>query len=215
MIIAPNFVWIHIGRTGGYMVDRIFRDLQLPDVELDPLGGIWSDWKRHQTIEARSEEIGQNLDKGRVRISNFRRLPAWALSFSEYKLRHEGLHFTTAEMAMGILKAEMKDPETGEVIPNRFRVFNPDEILEHYHAEKVETWWRTDHIIEDCLDTIARYYDLPNLKADRWKDEKVNANVYNRNLLQRFSPEQLRSLYEACPRWTSIEKQVYGGLLYF
>src|SRR3954468_4756994 len=103
MIWGPSFIWMHIGRTGGYSVDRMFRILDAPDVHLDPLGGEWSHWKRHQTVAQREAETGLDLRTGKVTIASFRRLPTWLLSFAEYKKRNEGLDFDTNQIAKGVV----------------------------------------------------------------------------------------------------------------
>src|SRR5215510_11861164 len=150
MVWGKNFVWVHIGRMGGYSVDQMFRILQFSDVQLDPLGGDWR-WKRHQTVEQREAETRLGLKNGRARISNFRRLPTWILSFAEYKKKHEGLEFTTEDLTQGLLKAEYRELETWNLEETRKRNFHADSILEYYGVREMDYLMRTECLPTDFI----------------------------------------------------------------
>jgi len=213
MIWGKNFVWIHIGRMGGYSVDQMFRLLQLSDVHLDPLGGDWSRWKRHQTVEQREAEARVGLQNGRARISNFRRLPTWILSFAEYKKKNEGLDFTTEDLTQGLLKAEYRELETGNLEETRKRNFHADSILEYYGVREMDYLMRTEYLPTDFIDVMSRWYSIPNETREQIHAVHENGNVYQRNLGLRFSADQIRTMYASCPVWTALEKKVYGDLL--
>ncbi len=213
MIISPEFVWIHIGRTGGYLVDSLIRDLKIEAIELDPIGGIWSDWKRHESIEARSAEKGVDLYNNRMSISNIRRLPNWIVAFAEYKLQRSQLYYTNYELSRALLKAELREPKTGQLVPDRFRTFNPDDLLLHYSYEKIETWWRTEHLVQDCISTLKKWYEIPEGLENKWTSTQVNSISYNRNVLERFSKAEIEGMYEKCPLWRDLELKVFGNLM--
>lgn len=213
MIWGKSFIWIHIGRTGGYSFDKMCRILDEPDIHLDPLGGEWSRWKRHQTIEQREREQGLDLTTGRAKVSNIRRLPHWILSFAEYKRRNEGLEFTTEELSQGRLRAEYRELETGDLDPGRAREVHPDMVLEYYGLAEMDHLLRTEDLACDFVRLMQRWYPISEEKGERIRHVQENANQYDRDLSSRFSKGQIRRMYESCPRWRDLELKLYGNLL--
>jgi hypothetical protein len=213
MIWGRHFVWIHIGRTGGYSVDAMCRILEAPDIHLDPNGGEWSRWKRHQTIAQRSAEEGTDVAAGRATVANFRRLPHWILSFAEYKKKNEGLDFTVEELAQGRLRAETREMETGTLDPSRAREVRPDALLEYYGLAEMDHLLRTETLPDDFIALMERWYPISEEQRARIRGVVENDNQYNRDLWSRFSREQVRSMYESSPQWARLEQKLYGGLL--
>ena len=213
MIWGKSFIWIHIGRTGGYSVDRMCRILDQEDIHLDPLGGEWSRWKRHQTIEQRESELGLDLTTGRAKVSNIRRLPHWIVSFAEYKKKNEGLDFTTEELVQGRLRAEHRELTTGELETSRARELHADMLLAYYGLAEMDHWLRTEQLADDFLSLMGNWYQISDEKRARIRGIQENANQYDRDLSSRFSKQQIAEMYESCPRWRDLELELYGDLL--
>jgi len=86
MIEGPNFIWLHLPKTGGTSMNRLIREHHIPDVVVDP-DHLDS---KHDSIpvrETRSEwRAGQ-----RQRFITARRLEAWLISDWQHKRRHMGV----------------------------------------------------------------------------------------------------------------------------
>jgi hypothetical protein len=212
MIWGKGFVWTHIGRTGGYTVDRMCRILEDPEIHLDPLDGEWSRWKRHQTIEQREAATGLDLKTGKSRLTGFRRLPSWLLSFAEYKKKNEGLDFTDEQLTRGMLRVETRDLATGRLDPTRPEDFHADSVLRYYDVPGMDGWLRTEHLPDDFMTLMARWYTITPAQEQQIRAARENGNQY-RDLWSRFSREQVRKMYESCPVWTELERKLYGDLL--
>ncbi|RED92306.1 hypothetical protein [Marinoscillum furvescens] len=212
MISSPHFVWTHFAKTGGYTVHKVIEDLQLPDVQLDPLGGEWSDYRRHEPFWLRSQKENRDITANKLKILTFRRLPSWLLSFAEFKKREEGFDFEIKELAKGYFKHEKRDMTSGALdAPGSYEQHHADEALAYYHPESIDVWWTQERLIPDMLDTLGRFYTIPS-SAYQW-DFQQNSNSYNRSISDRFSRNQLEELYHNCPLWTAFERKIYGSLL--
>jgi len=213
MIWSDRFVWIHIGRTGGYSIDKMCRILGAPDIQMDPDGGEWSHWKRHQTIAQRSAETGTDLGAGRAKVANFRRLPHWVLSFAEYKKKNEGLDFTVDDLARGRLRAETREMETGALDASRARDVHPDAVIAYYGLDGMDHLLRTETLPGDFVALMRGWYPISTEQERQIHAVQENGNAYNRDLWSRFTKAQVRQMYESCPAWTALELKRYGDLL--
>lgn len=211
MIWGAHFVWIHVGRTGGYSVDKMLRILAADDLHLDPLGGEWSAWKRHQTIQQREAETGLDLMSGKIKIANIRRLPHWLLSFAEFKKKYQGLDFQPEELTHGLLRAEYRDLETGNLDASRAREFHADTMLAYYKLNEMDHLFRTENLAADFLNVMEQLYLISPEQRAQIRAVYENANDYSR--YSRFSAEAVKQMYQSCPLWTELELKLYGNLL--
>jgi hypothetical protein len=213
MIWGEKFVWTHLGRTGGNSVDLMFRILNEKDIHLDPRGGESADWYRHQTVEQREKQMSIDLTTNHLKILNFRRLPNWVLSFAEFKYKYQNIPFSREDIAQGKLKAESRNLVTGELDQNQYNAFNPDDMLLYYGFQNVYAWLRTESIAEDFISTFSQWYDITPTKAAEIRGVHDNQNTYNNKLSERFTNSEIGNLYDSCPIWTELEKEIYGDLL--
>ncbi len=213
MIYNKEFIWTHIGRTGGYSVGKMFALLNRPDIHLDPINPEYSDWKRHQTFSQRAEEMPTGWLEGKTRILSFRRLPNWILSFAEYKKKYQNIPFTHEEMVQSILKAEKRATKDGQLDAG-YRTFQPDDLLRYYEYETVQHWIRTEYLVDDVVRVFQPWIQTTDEEYAQLKDIFENGNnSYKKNITERFSDHEIRKMYASNPIWTEIERKLYGHLL--
>lgn len=86
MIIAEHFLWLHLPKTGGTSVNRLFRELALPGVHVDDDATSM----KHDSIALR-ESRGAWRAGDRRRFITARRLESWLLSDWQHKRCHMNL----------------------------------------------------------------------------------------------------------------------------
>ncbi|MFH6985663.1 hypothetical protein [Marinoscillum sp. 108] len=214
MIITPDFVWTHMAKTGGYSVHRMISLVGDENIQLDPLGGEWSDYRRHEPFWMRSEKCGYDITANKIKVLTIRRLPAWILSFGEFKKREEGFEFDLQELSKGYFKHEKRDMVSGGLSdPGSYDTHHADEALAYYRPETIDHWWKQESLNEDVVCFLGRFYTLTPLQIKQMSCSHENSNEYDRNLGKRFSQRQLEELYHNCPLWSTYEQKVYGSLL--
>jgi hypothetical protein len=212
MIHSPHFIWTHIGRTGGYSVDKMFRILNRFDIHLDPINAEFSDWKRHQTYLQRAAEMPPEWLYGKEKVLSIRRLPAWILSYAEYKNDRQGIPFDKKDLIQVKLRSEYRDLESGETKLS-YHEFSPEEMLVYYDYGNVNHWLRTEYLVADFIRIFGQWYDIRNDEVSKLAGVFENSNAYRRDIRQRFTKAEMEQMYHRCPIWTALEKRLYGGLL--
>ena len=208
MIIAPDWIWVHVPKCAGTMTEKILQAVYATDssVMLDPIGrGLPVIW--HQTLKQRSETDPSFTAGHRRVIGNLRRLPDWILSRVHFEIDRSGpdAGVTRRQLALGRFR-------TGAVAkgaPAQSRLSSADQALRGYAAE-VTDWVRTEHLDQD-LQRVFGWKSPP----PRPVNEKANSNriPYVRDLAFWFTARDLTRIYAANPLWAKVEQQVYGDLV--
>lgn len=86
MIVADSFLWLHLPKTGGTSMNRLFRDRRIPGVEVDPDDTP----AKHDSVALR-ESRGPWRAGARRRFITARRLEAWLTSVWLHHRRHSNL----------------------------------------------------------------------------------------------------------------------------
>ena len=87
MLISTNFVWLHLPKTGGTSTAKLFREINIPDIAIDPDD---VDMK-HESIENRLKS--NTVAKHKKIIITTRRLTSWLLSDWHHKTKKWALDF--------------------------------------------------------------------------------------------------------------------------
>jgi hypothetical protein len=152
MIIGKQFVWGHLGKTGG--------DATLTLFHLFPELIVYADEMRsqskHDNFAAREHEI-----KGKLLFLNIRKLPSWLLSRAQHRARY-GVYPDYEPLPM---------PSPDEIAQST----QADQSLNHFLANgrfKVDKWIRTEFLKEDFLAAVA---ELTQISAE--KRQKVREVV--------------------------------------
>ena len=188
MIIGDGFGWAHLPKTGGTATLHMFR--LFPGIDRHQ-------GSKHTTFADHEDELA-----GKLLASNFRRLPTWVLSWAQHRTRHVVLPDGT--------RPPLNTPEQMATAPRA------DRQLGHFLADgrfAVDRWLRMEHLAEDFIAFASEFFDLSeDQRAQVVEFGLVNAHEYDHELESWFTPDMIRQMYSANPQWTSIERQVYGGL---
>jgi hypothetical protein len=194
MVIAERFAWVHVPKTGGDATYAMFA--AVPGLILDSDRLDSND--KHLGFWARADELD-----GKLLVMNIRRLPAWSLSAAHHKAA-VGLHpdFEPLPLDSADEMAESTDP---------------DDMLRWLTGGDdfpVDRWLRTEYLERDVLELLDELGMLTAEARERVRAVgRVSEQSYERDLASRFTPEQLRRMYERNPGWAEVERQVYGDLV--
>ena len=86
MIIADAFLWLHLPKTGGTSMTRLFRQLELPGITVDADDTA----AKHDSVALRESRSPWRAGQ-RQRFITARRLESWLVSDWYHKRRHMGL----------------------------------------------------------------------------------------------------------------------------
>jgi hypothetical protein len=195
VVIGERFAWAHLPKTGGMATERLFRIFEQLVVFADPPETN----DMHKPFAAREEQIG-----GKVLAMNLRRLPSWALSRAQHVSRwgiwpdYKPLPMDSAEQL-----AQSSFPDS------RILIFTANGRF------TIDRWLRMEHLAEDFLAFISEFTDVDEERRALVSSMgPVNAQQYQHEISEWFTPDQVLKMYERNPLWTAIERQVYGDLIF-
>jgi len=193
MVVTPQFVWLHLPRTGGTSTTELMRKAQrsLPRSRC-------SEWvidddrlrDKHDNLLSREIRSGRVEWPDRVAMT-FRPLEGWLLSNWKWASKH-ALHVPKERY----LEGEFFSMRTGKWCP-------ADWWLEYFEVGQVTDWIRMDRLELDLnallqsADSALPHFALPHL-----------------NELGVTEPSSLRPVaYDVNPRWAALEAELWPDLL--
>lgn len=190
MVIGHDFVWAHLGKTGGDATLALFRIFPRLIVKAD---GTDTNAK-HATFRARVQELA-----GKRLLLNIRRLDAWILSRAQHRAKW-GLYPDYKPMPLW---------SADELADSSF----PDDRLSLFldgGKLKIDRWLRTEYLRWDFLAFVSEITDVsPHEREQVLSMRSVNTAEYDHDIRRWFTAEQRERLYQNNPIWAAIEREVY------
>jgi hypothetical protein len=193
VVITDQFVWAHLPKTGGDATHEMLCAVPGLVRFADPLDSN----DKHMPFFGRERELD-----GKLLVMNIRRLPAWAASGAHHKATY----------------GEYPDyrPQPLQT-PDEMTSSTDAEGLLRWMTDKgrltVDRWLRAEALADDLLALLAELgIEGPEVREAVRAVGRVNEGAYDHGAADRFTPEQVRRLYELNPTWAEIERRVYGGL---
>ena len=193
MIISSKFIWLHLPKTGGTSTARLFRSLNIAEIEVDPDEVD----RKHESINNR---LNSNINRrSESTIITTRRLVSWLLSDWHHKTKKMGLELPFNPVKSGLFYS-LRLGGTWVAA---------DYWVHYFGATSCTHTVRLEHLEED-----SNRYVLPLLPkgTNPLKFPHSNSNQYSQKIEDFFSEHDLNRIYENNPAWTSWEKEVYGNL---
>ncbi|MEB3353873.1 MAG: hypothetical protein VKM34_06520 [Cyanobacteriota bacterium] len=193
MIIADTFLWLHLPKSGGTSMNRLFRERQLPGIEVDA-----DDTRaKHDSVELR-ESRGSWRAGGRRRFITARRLESWLLSDWHHKRRHMDLPTLDFEPVRSGLFYSLR---LGGVW------VAADWWLRYFAVDAQVTALRLEHLPDDLNCHLLPL--LPSGTAPFLPPPRDNARPAQATspAFSRADQERIRA---ANPLWSAWERELYG-----
>ena len=194
LIIADTFLWLHLPKTGGTSMNRLFRERQLEGVKVDDDATA----AKHDSVALREQR--QNWQAGtRRRFITSRRLDAWLISDWQHKRRH-----------MNLPNLDFTPVQSGLFYSLRLggTWVAADWWLQYFELDQNTNALRLEALHDDLNRLLLPL--LPAGTAPFEAPTRENAQPTKQSDNPSFSPVDLRRIAAANPRWDSWQQKVYG-----
>ena len=194
MIIADAFLWLHLPKTGGTSMNRLFLERQLSGVEVDDD----STSVKHDSVALR-ESRGTWRANSRQRFITSRRLEDWLISDWEHKRRHMQLPNLDFEPVRSGLFYSLRLGGTWVAADWWLQYFELDQRVTALRLEALHD--DLNRLLLPLLPEGAVPFEPPPLE---------NARPAKPPEQPAFSQIERQRIASVNPKWDAWQKQVYG-----
>ena len=195
LIVADNFLWLHLPKTGGTSMNRLFRQRALAGVAVDADDTS----QKHDSVALR-ESRGNWRAGSRRRFITARRLEQWLISDWQHKRRHMNLpHLDFEPVRSGLFYSV----RLGGVW------VAADWWLHYFEVDEQVTALRLEALQHDLNRRLLPL--LPSGSEPFEAPPRENAQPRGTQTHQpRFCDADLIRIAAVNPRWNAWQQQIYG-----
>lgn len=193
MIVADSFLWLHLPKTGGTSMNRLFRQRALPGVVVDADDTP----QKHDSVVLRESRSDWRAGPRR-RFITARRLEHWLISDWQHKRRHMHLPDLDFEPVRCGLFFSLRLGGTWVAA---------DWWLQYFEVNDQVTALRLEHLTTDLNTHLLPL--LPKGTSQFRALPRANAKPCELSTCP-FTPRDLQRIAATNPRWSSWQQQIYG-----
>jgi hypothetical protein len=195
LIIGDSFLLLHLPKTGGTSINRLFREHGLPGLVVDPDETP----QKHDSVHLR-ESRGNWRAGGRRRFITARRLKHWLISDWQHKRRQMNMPNLDFEPVRSGLFYSLRLGGTWVAA---------DWWLQYFEVDENVTALRLEHLQDDLNRHLLPL--LPEGTAPFQTPPRENRKPPAMALDEpTLNAEDLKRITEVNPRWSAWQERVYG-----
>jgi hypothetical protein len=202
MIIADTFLWLHLPKTGGTSMNRLFRERALPGVVVDPDDTV----EKHDSVALRESRGPWRANHRRLFITS-RRLENWLVSDWHHKRRHMNLPELPFEPVRNGLFYSLRLGGTWVAADWWLHYFSIDEQITALRLEHL-CYDLNKHLLPLLPPGTMPFNILPRDNANN--ASHAMAGHRRASAPSPFSLEDLQRIRTVNPLWSAWQQLIYG-----
>jgi hypothetical protein len=212
VIFNKDFVWIHFPKAAGSKIEVLFQNHYCSDPSIhQDLVGIKKNplisW--HDSIDDRRKRDPSFTLGRRCLIVCTRRLPAWLKSRLLFEMqRSPGLKHDPSLLLQG------------KFLERTGRINHADKYISKWISPDIRSshssisYLRVEEFANDFREIFGQYLDISKISKHELEQRENTSFISKIQYdIDQIIFDNLDAIYDACPLWSDLEKNVYGGIL--
>lgn len=193
MVFSKDFVWLHIGKTGGTTTEYLFTNF-CSDI-IEHADGYHQREKHEPLINVKKRFPNEDFDR-KIKVVNFRKILSFIVS-------HNFDRFKSAETQLNKEEDAINQSKKGLLYSqNEWKTV--DEFTKDYF-EDVSFYIRMEFLIEDFTTVFKKF------KKDLVIPNNIHLHKNTSKPKIDFTQTEVDNIYSSNPLWMSIQEKIYAS----
>lgn len=193
MVFGKDFLWLHLGKTGGTTVEYILSNFCSEIVEY---ADKFHQEEKHDDLENIQKRFPNTNFKTKTKVINFRNILDFIVSHNFDRLKSpktnlDDMHIVIKQSKKGLLYTE-----------NGWKTV--DEYTHRYFSN-IDFYIRTEFLVDDFYKVFKKYKPDLNIPHDAHLHKNKDKSIID------FTQAEINEIHFRNPQWMKIQKELYGS----
>ena len=193
MVFGKDFVWLHLGKTGGTTTEYILSNFCSDIVEY---ADKFHEEEKHNDLENVQKRFPDINFKTKAKIINFRKILDFIVSHNFDRLQSTKTNLNNKSIAIEQSKKGLLYTENGWK--------TVDEYTYKYFIN-IDFYIRIEFLIDDFYKVFKQYKTNLNIPHDAHLHKNKDKSIVD------FTQAEINEIYLRNPQWMKIQKELYGS----
>lgn len=193
MVFGKDFLWLHLGKTGGTTTEHLFSSFCSDIVEH---ADKFHQKEKHDSLKDIQKRFPNINFEIKTKVINFRNILDFIVSHNFDRLKSLKTNLNDKDIVINQSKKGLLYTDTGWKTVDEYTCC---------YFKNIDFYIRTEFLIEDFYRVFKRY------KSDLSIPHDVHLHKNKDKSIIDFTQVEIKEIHSKNPQWMKIQKELYGS----